>query len=57
MNKAWEKVTGEKLFVEAKADIASDYRRFAEVFSIMRDNRQWQPEGLVGHIGIPLDRP
>ena len=48
MNEAWEKLTGEKLFVEARANMASDYRRFAEVFAelfgVMRDEWQWQPQ-------------
>ena len=48
INVAWETLTGEKLFVEASADTASDYRRFADVFSelcgIMRDDWQWQPQ-------------
>ncbi len=48
MNEAWEKLTGEKLFVQASANMTSDYRRFAEVFSElfgeMRDEWQWQPQ-------------
>ena len=48
INEAWEKLTGEKLFVEATANMASDYRRFAEVFGelfgVMRDEWQWQPQ-------------
>ena len=48
INEAWEKLTGEKLFVEATASMASDYRRFAGVFSelfrVLRDDWQWQPQ-------------
>ena len=48
INEAWEKLTGEKLFVDATANMASDYRRFAVVFSelfgVMRDEWQWQPQ-------------
>ena len=62
INVAWEKLTGEKLFVEVSADTASDYRRFAEVFSelfgIMRDDWQWQPQDwldLQGFLWIALD--
>ena len=48
INEAWETLTGEKLFVEATASMASDYRRFAEVFAelfeVMRDEWQWQPQ-------------
>lgn len=47
INDAWEKLTGEKLFIEATADTAVDYRRFSEVFTelfkIMRDEWGWQP--------------
>ena len=63
INEAWEKLTGAKLFVEATADIASDYRRFAdafsEIFSIMRDDWQWQPEDwldIQGFLWIALDK-
>ena len=48
INEVWDKLTGERLFVETTADMASDYRRFADVFSelfgIMRDDWQWQPQ-------------
>ena len=48
INEAWEKLTGEKLFVEATANMASDYHRFAGVFSelfgVMRDEWRWQPQ-------------
>ena len=48
MNEAWEKLTGEKLFAEARANMASEYRRFAgvfgEIFVVMRDEWQWQPQ-------------
>ena len=62
-NEAWDKLTGEKLFVEATADMASDYRRFAAVFSelfeIMRDDWQWQPQDwldIQGFLWIVLDK-
>ena len=61
MNEAWEKLTGGKLFVEATADMASDYRRFADVFSeifgIMRDDWQWQPQDWLDIQGFLMDRP
>ena len=48
INEAWEKLTGERLFVEATSNMARDYRRFAGVFSelfgVMRDDWQWQPQ-------------
>lgn len=48
INDAWETLTGEKLFVEATANMALDYRRFAEVmaelFGVMRDEWQWHPQ-------------
>ncbi|MCY4140095.1 MAG: AAA family ATPase [Rhodobacteraceae bacterium] len=48
INEAWEKLTGEILFVKSTADMASDYHRFAnvyaELFDIMRDDWQWQPQ-------------
>ena len=48
INEAWDELTGEKLFVEATSDMARDYRRFATVFSelfgVMRDDWQWQPQ-------------
>ena len=48
INEAWDTLAGEKLFVETEADMASDYRRFADVFSelfgIMRDGWEWQPQ-------------
>ena len=63
INEAWDKLTGEKLFVEANADMASDYRRFAEVFSelfgLMRDEWQWQPQDwldIQGFLWIALDK-
>ena len=62
-DEAWDKLTGEKLFVEATADMASDYRRFANVFSelfgIMRDDWQWQPQDwldMQGFLWIALDK-
>ena len=63
INEAWEQLTGAKLFVEANADTASDYRRFADVFSeifgIMRDDWQWQPEDwldIQGFLWIAFDK-
>jgi 5-methylcytosine-specific restriction enzyme B len=63
INEAWETLTSEKLFVESKADMAADYRRFAEVFSdlfdIMRDEWRWQPQDwldLQGFLWIALDK-
>ena len=63
INEAWDKLTGEKLFVEATADMASDYRRFADVFSellgVMRDDWQWQPQDwldIQGFLWIALDK-
>ena len=63
INEAWEKLTGAKLFVEATADMASDYRRFADVFSeifgILRDDWQWQPEDwldIQGFLWIAFDK-
>ena len=51
INEAWVKLTGKKLFVEATADMESDYRRFADVFSelfsIMRDDWRWQPQDWI----------
>ena len=48
INEVWNRLTGEKLFVEATADMASDYRHFAdvlsEIFGIMRDEWEWQPQ-------------
>ena len=62
-NEAWEKLTGEKLFIEATAEMASDYRRFADVFSelfdIMRDDWHWQPQDwldIQGFLWIALDK-
>ena len=63
INEAWDKLTGEKLFIEVTADMASDYRRFAHVFSvlfgIMRDDWQWQPQDwldIQGFLWIALDK-
>ena len=63
INEAWEKLTGAKLFVEATADMVSDYRRFAdafsEIFGIMRDAWQWQPEDwldIQGFLWIVFDK-
>ena len=64
INDAWEKLTGEKLFVEATANMASDYRRFAEVFAgffrVMRDEWHWQPQDwldLQGFLWIACNTP
>ncbi|MXW52282.1 MAG: AAA domain-containing protein [Gammaproteobacteria bacterium] len=61
-NKAWKKLTGEELFVEGAADLESDYRRFADVFSqlfsVMRDDWRWQPQDwldIQGFLWIALD--
>ncbi|ATX67718.1 AAA family ATPase [Roseinatronobacter bogoriensis subsp. barguzinensis] len=63
INEAWEILTGEKLFVDSKADIGNDYRRFATVFSelfeIMRDEWRWQPHDwldLQGFLWIAIDK-
>ena len=63
INEAWEKLTGGKLFVEATTDMTSDHRRFADVFSelfgIMRDDWQWQPQDwldIQGFLWIALAR-
>lgn len=63
INEAWDKLTGEKLFVESTADMASDYRRFAgvftELFGIMRDDWKWQPQDwldIQGFLWIVLDK-
>ncbi len=62
INEAWDKLMGEKLFVEATADMIFDYRRFADVFSqlysIMRDDWHWQPQDwldIQGFLWIALD--
>ena len=62
INKAWKKLTEENLFVEGTADTAVDYRRFAGVFSelfdVMRDDWQWQPQDWIdiqGFLWIALD--
>ena len=61
-NDIWQKLTGEKLFVESAADTVSDYRRFADVFSeictIMRDDWKWQPQDwldIQGFLWIALE--
>ena len=63
INKAWHKLRGsKKLFTDAKANMRSDYRRFADLFSelfdIMRDEWQWQPQDwldIQGFLWIALD--
>ena len=61
-NDAWVALTGERLFVESTAEMATDYRRFAnvlaEVFAIMRDDWQWEPQDwldIQGFLWIALD--
>jgi 5-methylcytosine-specific restriction protein B len=63
VNEVWETLTGEKLFVEASADIAADYRRlaegFAELFEIMRDEWRWEPQDwldIQGFLWIANDK-
>ncbi len=63
INEAWDELTGEKLFVEAKADMAADYRRlangFAEIFEIMRDEWRWEPQDwldIQGFLWIANDK-
>jgi hypothetical protein len=63
INEAWEALTGEKLFVEAKADMATDYRRladgFAKLFVIMRDEWRWKPQDwldIQGFLWIANDK-
>ncbi len=62
INDAWKRLTGEDLFVEGAADLASDYRRFAyafsEIFGVMRDEWQWQPQDwldIQGFLWIALN--
>ncbi len=63
INETWERLTGEKLFVPGASDMAPDYRRFAVVFSelfgILRDEWQWQPQDwfdVQGFLWISHDR-
>ena len=63
INETWGMLTGEKLFVEATADMKLDYHRFEDVFSdlffIMRDDWHWQPQDWVdvqGFLYIALDK-
>lgn len=63
INEAWEALTGDKLFVEARADMAADYRRladgFAEIFRIMRDEWHWEPQDwldIQGFLWIANDK-
>jgi len=63
INEAWEALTGERLFVEAKADMVADYRRFAEgfteLFEIMRDEWRWEPQDwldIQGFLWIANDK-
>lgn len=63
INEVWEALTGEKLFVEAKANMATDYRRladgFARLFQIMRDDWHWEPQDwldIQGFLWIASDK-
>ncbi len=63
INEAWEELTGAKLFVEAKADMAMDYQRlangFTEIFEIMRDEWRWEPQDwldIQGFLWIANDK-
>lgn len=63
INEAWEALTGEKLFFEPKADMATDYRRladgFAKIFAIMRDAWRWEPQDwldIQGFLWIANDK-
>ena len=62
-NRIWEKLTGVELFIKSKANIESDYRRYADVFSslfcIMRDEWEWQPQDwldIQGFLWIATDK-
>jgi len=63
INEVWETLTGEKLFIEAKADIAVDYQRlaegFTELFEIMRVEWRWAPQDwldIQGFLWIANDK-
>ncbi len=63
INEVWETLTGEKLFVEATANMATDYQRladgFAELFEIMRDDWHWDPQDwldIQGFLWIANDK-
>lgn len=63
INEVWETLTGEKLFVEASADIGADYRRLAdgfdEICEIMRDEWRWEPQDwldIQGFLWIANDK-
>lgn len=63
INEAWEGLTGEKLFVEARADMAMDYRRladgFTKIFALMRDAWRWEPQDwldIQGFLWIVNDK-
>lgn len=63
INEAWEALTGDKLFVEAKADMTRDYQRladgFEEIFEIMRDEWRWEPQDwldIQGFLWIANDK-
>ena len=62
INKAWKRLVGEELFVDGAADLESAYRRFAstfsELFRVMRDDWQWQPQDwldIQGFLWIAID--
>ena len=61
-NDIWQELTGEKLFVQSTADMVSDYRRFSavfsEIFNVMHDDWQWQPQDwldIQGFLWIAAD--
>lgn len=63
INEVWETLTGEKLFVEATADMAADYQRFSEgfteLFEVMRDEWKWDPQDgldIQGFLWIAGDK-
>lgn len=63
INEVWETLTGEKLFVEATSNMATDYQRladgFAELFEIMRDDWHWDPQDwldIQGFLWIANDK-
>ncbi|MBZ8134397.1 AAA family ATPase [Afifella sp. IM 167] len=63
INEAWEALTGQKLFVGAHSNLATDYRRladgFSELFEIMRDEWRWEPQDwldIQGFLWIASDK-
>lgn len=62
-NEVWETLSGERLFVEATANMTIDYWRladgFTEIFEIMRDQWRWEPHDWVdiqGFLWIANDK-